>query len=44
MLSTLDYVEHNYTILPIKFLVQRMCWVYTELKKQRKTKTGNKNK
>lgn len=38
MLSTLDYMEHNYKILPKKFLVQRMYWMYIELKKQSKKK------
>lgn len=38
MLSTLDYMEHNYKILRKKFLVQRMYWMYIELKKQSKKK------
>lgn len=41
MLSTLDYMEHNYKILPKKFLVQRMYWMYIELKKQSKKKNKN---
>lgn len=31
-------MEHNYKILRKKFLVQRMYWMYIELKKQSKKK------